>query len=81
MSCENCIHYKVCEEHGELKIIGCNNYENNPIKHARWSQVKCGDGLFDYYWKCGNCGGCTPDGGYPISPDYCGHCGALMDLE
>lgn len=47
--------------------------------HAFWEQLDCGDGPFDYQFRCSNCGGVTPFGAYLIAPDYCPHCPAKMD--
>ncbi len=49
------------------------------IKHSSWDLIKTGSGIYDFYFKCRNCHGNTPDKAYTISPDYCPNCGAKMD--
>ena len=49
--------------------------------HAHWTEVKCGDGIYDYYFVCSNCGKATRLDKCPIAPDYCPHCPAKMDEE
>lgn len=49
------------------------------IIHARWIEEKCGDGIFNYRFKCSHCGNYTPEGAFPVAPDYCPHCPAKMD--
>lgn len=55
------------EEHIDTKI------------YSEWEQIEDGNkNIFDYHWRCKNCGGHTPRGGYTISPDFCPVCGAEM---
>lgn len=54
------------EEHFDTKI------------YSEWEQIDDGEGIFDYHWRCKNCGGHTPRRGYTISPDFCPMCGAEM---
>lgn len=51
------------------------------VRHGYWEEIKCGDEMFDYYFKCSNCGNTTPPKAFPIAPDYCPNCGAKMDGE
>ena len=53
--------------------------EVQEVKHGEWKEIKCGDEIFDYYFKCSNCGNTTPPKAFPVAPDYCPHCGAKMD--
>lgn len=50
-------------------------------KHGYWTEKKCGDGMFDYYFVCSECHKNTPRGAYPIAPDFCPNCGAVMDIN
>lgn len=40
-----------------------------------WEEIKDGDGLFNYHFRCTKCGGETPSGAYPVAPDFCPRCG------
>ena len=51
------------------------------VKHGYWEEIKCGDGIFDYCFKCSNCGKTTPPKAFPVAPDYCPNCPAKMDGE
>jgi hypothetical protein len=51
------------------------------VRHGEWEEIKCGYEIFDYYFKCSNCGNTTPPKAFPIAPDYCPNCGAKMDGE
>lgn len=49
------------------------------IKHGFWSEISTGNRVGDYYFTCSECHKNTPDKAYLIAPDYCPHCGAMMD--
>ena len=50
-------------------------------KHGHWEEIKTGENLYDYCFKCSNCNNETPPNSFVVSPDYCPNCGAKMDLE
>ena len=94
-TCKDCIHEIVCSalikkglpwEDGEYPAEAfCMSFRNKAdvveVRHEEWEEIKCGDGMFDYYFKCSNCGNRTPLKAFPIAPDYCPNCGAKMDGE
>jgi len=51
-----------------------------PIKCGQWEMLSGRDAknLFNNIFRCSECGAQTPEGAYPIAPDYCPHCGADM---
>lgn len=49
------------------------------VKHGEWGEIKQGYGIFDYCFKCSNCGKTTPPNAFAVAPDYCPRCGAKMD--
>lgn len=49
------------------------------VKHGYWEEIKTGEKLYDYCFKCSNCNNETPPNSFVVSPDYCPHCGAKMD--
>lgn len=49
------------------------------VKHGEWVEIKTGEKLYDYCFKCSNCNKETPPNSFVVSPDYCPHCGAKMD--
>lgn len=51
------------------------------VKHGYWREIKQGYGIFDYCFKCSNCGKTTPPNAFAVAPDYCPRCGAKMDKE
>lgn len=51
-----------------------------PVIHASWKIIRFDKAdIFDYSFRCSNCGQETPRKAYPISPDFCPNCGAKMD--
>lgn len=48
-------------------------------KRGGWEEMRTGDGLYDYCFKCSNCRNTTPDKAYVVAPDFCPNCGAKMD--
>lgn len=46
-------------------------------KYSEWEEIKFGEGVFDYQFKCKKCGTKHPKG-YVVAPDYCAICGAVM---
>lgn len=58
----------------------CQKPDETSLVHSSWDIVKTGNGCFDYYFVCKHCHKNTPDKVYPVSPDFCPHCGAKMDL-
>lgn len=87
MTCKDCIHYDICDivditqDIHEAKDCGQfkDKAEYQKVKHGYWEEVKCGDGVFDYCFRCSNCGNTTPPKAFPIAPDYCPNCPAKMD--
>lgn len=49
------------------------------VKHGYWEEIKTGEKLYDYCFKCSNCNNETPPNSFVVSPDYCPNCGAKMD--
>lgn len=47
------------------------------VKCSSWEEVKTGDGLYDYRFKCPECKHLTIKG-YVVAPDFCPGCGADM---
>lgn len=54
------------------------NRPNDPI-HAHWIEIPCDDNAYNHKFTCSNCHGTTPDSAFPVSPDFCPYCGAIMD--
>lgn len=46
-------------------------------ERSYWEEIKTGDGIFDYQFKCRYCGGVHPKG-YVVAPNYCAFCGKKM---
>lgn len=57
----------------------CQKPDETSLVHSSWDIVKTGNGIFDYYFVCKHCHKNTPNKAYPVSPDFCPHCGAMMD--
>lgn len=52
----------------------------DPI-HAHWTEKSSEYDAFGYRFICSNCHGVTPKGAFPVSPDFCPYCNAIMDEE
>lgn len=48
------------------------------VRHGHWDVVMGDKGIFDYYFVCSECHGCTPPSAFVIAPDYCPYCGTYM---
>lgn len=46
-------------------------------KKEPWEEIKDGEGLFDYHFKCQFCNSHLPSG-FVVAPDFCPHCGEDM---
>lgn len=80
-----------CARPNEIKCRACHvddmlgEIEDAPtadvveVKHGEWVEIKTGEKLYDYCFKCSNCNKETPPNSFVVSPDYCPHCGAKMD--
>lgn len=53
--------------------------EVEEVKHGYWEEIKTGEKLYDYCFKCSNCNNITPPNSFVVAPDYCPNCGAKMD--
>lgn len=56
-----------------------NKCDSITVKHAEWTTVKTRKSGLDYCFECSNCHKRTPDRAYPVSPDFCPSCNAIMD--
>lgn len=45
--------------------------------YGEWIEVKTGDGMYNYRFKCSKCKHLTVKG-YVVAPDFCPGCGADM---
>ena len=51
-----------------------------PLIHAHWDEKKRpNDSTWNYWFVCSHCHHNTPERGYPVAPDFCPGCGAIMD--
>ncbi|MBE5943266.1 MAG: hypothetical protein E7264_12170 [Lachnospiraceae bacterium] len=91
MTCKDCLYFRRCVvlgveldiKHNKEADKNCRHFKNKAdyaeVKHGYWEEIKCGDGIFDYCFKCSNCGKTTPPKAFPVAPDYCPNCPAKMD--
>ena len=85
--CETCRHHRSgkcdtwceCGECYQPDMSKIPNADVEEVKHGYWEEIKCGDGIFDYCFRCSNCGKTTPPKAFPVAPDYCPNCPAKMD--
>lgn len=87
-TCKKCFHFAVCiirEKSISLDPMKCGykcpDFKNNAdiieAKTGSWEEIKTGDGLYDYRFKCPECKHLTIKG-YVVAPDFCPGCGADM---
>ena len=57
--------------------------EVRPVVHGRWQRYRegIGFGFEEYGYFCTHCKIRVPDEHFKFPPEFCPHCGAIMDLK